>query len=617
MSSSTSWTSASNPRYTRSTSSTDRRTRVSALRVAPLMPLMRPQALSSSSAFVAPPSQTQLRAASQRTTPIGAPRLPGAAYGVHAPPPQLPSPHAPATSTPVAVTSANSLHIRVRRTTLQDPRAAHEVALVERLGMTLERLNRRVEGQLASATRESGPDSGALLQRASDLNRRLAVLKDKLRVATTYYDDMNDEVRRSRALLAEHTTASTSASAPSSLELLHGARSGAAAAVPVHYFHQQQHRYQANASASAESWQIVLRQIEEADPDDAPRDFVCPISQCVMIDPVRTADGHCYDRASIAEWFMTFDDGKMPTSPLTNLPLVSLELTPANELRAQILAYLREARSAKAGMQQEQQGVAGTSRPAAAAADEPSVRDAPPPPPHHRDDRVLASSLSLSSHAGAGGGYGCDLLSRPAPSSLPVSSSWSRHATSANVAMTSDTLSASVGQLLHQHHHHHHQQLSQTQPVVPGQEALTSATMALNRSLSATTTNAAACASVAATHAAGSSGPIWSSSVVPSREPHARALNLLRLDDTIELPPDVATMMGGLGTKHDHHHHKFTFAAPRPAPLAPSMSRIALLMQPPAPPPRVAATQQPPDATRRSTAGAATVVPRNLNQRRA
>ena len=51
---------------------------------------------------------------------------------------------------------------------------------------------------------------------------------------------------------------------------------------------------------------------------------VCPISMCPMTDPVVTADGHKYDRASIQAWFRT---GKT-TSPLTGLPLENLDLVP-------------------------------------------------------------------------------------------------------------------------------------------------------------------------------------------------------------------------------------------------------------------------------------------------
>lgn len=84
-----------------------------------------------------------------------------------------------------------------------------------------------------------------------------------------------------------------------------------------------------------------LTAMMEAEPEDAPPEFICPISQCVMVDPVRTVDGQCYDRASILVWFNNFSDGqRMPTSPLTNLQLSSLELTPDVELREKIRTFL-------------------------------------------------------------------------------------------------------------------------------------------------------------------------------------------------------------------------------------------------------------------------------------
>jgi len=43
----------------------------------------------------------------------------------------------------------------------------------------------------------------------------------------------------------------------------------------------------------------------------------CPITQEVMTDPVRAADGNVYDRASLVQWFAT---GKN-TSPLTNMEM--------------------------------------------------------------------------------------------------------------------------------------------------------------------------------------------------------------------------------------------------------------------------------------------------------
>lgn len=47
-----------------------------------------------------------------------------------------------------------------------------------------------------------------------------------------------------------------------------------------------------------------------------PEEYVDPISQELMSDPVITADGHTYERAGIERWLAEHD-----TSPLTNIVL--------------------------------------------------------------------------------------------------------------------------------------------------------------------------------------------------------------------------------------------------------------------------------------------------------
>ena len=68
-----------------------------------------------------------------------------------------------------------------------------------------------------------------------------------------------------------------------------------------------------------------------------PNSFLCPISQEVMEDPVRTVDAHVFERAAIAEWFRRGHR----TNPLTNEQLHSLVLTPDRPLRAAIEEYMR------------------------------------------------------------------------------------------------------------------------------------------------------------------------------------------------------------------------------------------------------------------------------------
>ena len=70
--------------------------------------------------------------------------------------------------------------------------------------------------------------------------------------------------------------------------------------------------------------------------EEIPHEFICCISQNIMSEPVKTVDGHTYDRSSIERWFQN-----RPTSPLTGLFLESTELTPNVELQQQIQEYIR------------------------------------------------------------------------------------------------------------------------------------------------------------------------------------------------------------------------------------------------------------------------------------
>jgi len=69
----------------------------------------------------------------------------------------------------------------------------------------------------------------------------------------------------------------------------------------------------------------------------APPDFFCPITQDIMTDPVCTIDGHTYEREAIEQWFIHHN-----TSPLTGLPLASLNLRPNMGLRQQIQHFTQQ-----------------------------------------------------------------------------------------------------------------------------------------------------------------------------------------------------------------------------------------------------------------------------------
>jgi hypothetical protein len=66
--------------------------------------------------------------------------------------------------------------------------------------------------------------------------------------------------------------------------------------------------------------------------DMPPAQFLCPITQEMMRDPVITADGHTYEREAIAKWLEAHN-----TSPLTNAQLDHTHLIPNHALRSLIM----------------------------------------------------------------------------------------------------------------------------------------------------------------------------------------------------------------------------------------------------------------------------------------
>ncbi|CAJ1399357.1 unnamed protein product [Effrenium voratum] len=71
---------------------------------------------------------------------------------------------------------------------------------------------------------------------------------------------------------------------------------------------------------------------------EVPNEFLCPISQQVMEDPVITADGHTYDRAQIERWLRD-----QATSPITGEQLQHKNLVPNHSLRKLIMDTVADA----------------------------------------------------------------------------------------------------------------------------------------------------------------------------------------------------------------------------------------------------------------------------------
>lgn len=67
-----------------------------------------------------------------------------------------------------------------------------------------------------------------------------------------------------------------------------------------------------------------------------PTEFLCPITGCIMQQPVCTSDGHTYDETAITNWLRS-----NATSPNTNLELENDRLIPNHALRSLIQDYMR------------------------------------------------------------------------------------------------------------------------------------------------------------------------------------------------------------------------------------------------------------------------------------
>lgn len=69
---------------------------------------------------------------------------------------------------------------------------------------------------------------------------------------------------------------------------------------------------------------------------EIPYEFLCPITQEIMREPVICSDGFTYEKQAIVEWFMS---GKY-TSPMTNEALTDTNYTPNCDLRNQIHRFV-------------------------------------------------------------------------------------------------------------------------------------------------------------------------------------------------------------------------------------------------------------------------------------
>nr|XP_056717280.1 WD repeat, SAM and U-box domain-containing protein 1 [Euleptes europaea] len=86
----------------------------------------------------------------------------------------------------------------------------------------------------------------------------------------------------------------------------------------------------------------VLRNIEELQIErksaceSVPDEFLCPITKELMKEPVIAADGYSYEKEAMENWIIN----KRRSSPMTNLPLQRLVLTPNRTLKMAINRWL-------------------------------------------------------------------------------------------------------------------------------------------------------------------------------------------------------------------------------------------------------------------------------------
>ena len=72
---------------------------------------------------------------------------------------------------------------------------------------------------------------------------------------------------------------------------------------------------------------------------DVPFEFLCPITNEIMKDPVTAADGYTYEKRAIRSWLRRHSTN--PTSPMTNEKLTTVNLWKNDELRGRIEEFMK------------------------------------------------------------------------------------------------------------------------------------------------------------------------------------------------------------------------------------------------------------------------------------
>ena len=72
----------------------------------------------------------------------------------------------------------------------------------------------------------------------------------------------------------------------------------------------------------------------------APSDFICPITMEIMVHPVMTRYGHCFDRSAIMTWICSSDESQCEC-PLTRKPLRISDIINNHSLGERIKAWCK------------------------------------------------------------------------------------------------------------------------------------------------------------------------------------------------------------------------------------------------------------------------------------
>lgn len=130
---------------------------------------------------------------------------------------------------------------------------------------------------------------------------------------------------------------------------MHQGRGGQQYHQPMQVGHQQFHpgdpraQYQEPqmpAVAPLENFVIEEEHSDDEEFDDIPDEYLCPISQERLRDPVKDSCGQIYNRDSIEMWWASHG-----SDPLTNVEVSDKTLTPVPELKEEIEAWVAKAKA--------------------------------------------------------------------------------------------------------------------------------------------------------------------------------------------------------------------------------------------------------------------------------